>query len=76
MELQTDPRNDEDVDTDQEDHIYDEVRYALMARPLIPKRVERIPHGSFMAERDKLIRAKKYAQRYGVSLAAAYQRMR
>lgn len=76
LELRTDPRNDEDVDTDQEDHIYDEARYALMARPLIPKRVERIPHGSFMAERDKLIRAKKYAQRYGVSLAAAYQRMR
>lgn len=27
-------RHVEDVDTDQEDHIYDETRYALMTRPI------------------------------------------
>lgn len=76
QELRLDENNPEDVDTDQEDHIFDETRYACMARPLVPKRVERIPPGSFRAERDRLIKAKNYAQRHGVSLSAAYQRIR
>ena len=76
MELRLDPKNPEDVDTDQEDHIYDEFRYACMARPVIPRKKERIPPGSFMAERNKYIKAKKYAQRHGVSLEAAYGRVR
>lgn len=32
--LPYDPTHPEDVDTDAEDHVYDEVRYALMARPM------------------------------------------
>ena len=70
------PSNPEDVDTDQEDHIYDEFRYTCMARPMKPKKVERIPTGSFAAERSKFIRAKQYAQRHGVSVETAYQRVR
>lgn len=74
-EMREDPRNPEDVDTDQEDHIYDEFRYMCMARPIRPKVVQRIPAGSFMAERNKLIRAKKYAQRHGISVDVAYGRV-
>ena len=69
-------KNTDDVDTNQEDHIYDEVRYMCMARPLKPKKVTRIPTGSFQAERTRLIRAKKYATRHGVSIEAAYNRIR
>lgn len=76
MTLREDPKNPEDVDTDQEDHIYDTTRYMCMARPILPKKKEQIPVGSFMWERNKLIRAKKYAQRHGVSLEAAYRRVR
>ena len=74
--LYEDPRNPEDVDTDQPDEGYDCTRYAFMSRPIIPKRKTTIPPGSFMAERNRLIKAKKYAQRYGISLAAAYARIR
>lgn len=74
--LQEDPRNPDDVDTDNEDHIYDEFRYMCMARPVKPKKIERIPVGSFMHERNKLIRAKKYASRHGVNVDVAYGRMR
>jgi hypothetical protein len=76
QELRVDENNPEDVDTDQEDHIYDSFRYGCMSRPLIPKKIERIPPGSFQAERTRLIKAKKYAAKHGVSLAAAYQRFR
>lgn len=76
MQMREDPRNPEDVDTDQEDHIYDEFRYACMARPVRPKKVERIPTGSFQAERRRYIRAKEYAKKHGTSLEAAYQRVR
>jgi len=72
--LQESPRNPEDVDTDQEDHIYDEFRYMTMARPIKPKAKPQHVAGSFQAERNKLIRARKYAQRHGVSLATAYSR--
>ena len=75
-QMRESPQNPEDVDTDQEDHIYDEFRYTCMARPMKPKKVERIPTGSFAAERSKFIRAKQYAQRHGVSVETAYQRVR
>ena len=74
--LREDPKNPEDVDSDQPDEGYDCTRYAFMSRPIIPKRIIKIPSGSFQAERDKYLRAKKYAQRHGVSLAAAYARVR
>lgn len=75
-EMREDPRNPEDIDTDCEDHIYDEFRYMCMARPIRPKVTTRIPPGSFQAERAKLIRAKTYAQRHGTSIDVAYGRMR
>lgn len=74
--LQADSKNVEDVNTDQEDHIYDEWRYACMAKPISPRKVERIPPGSFAHERQRLIRARKYARERGVSLEAAYRRIR
>ncbi len=69
-------KNPEDIDTDQEDHIYDDFRYMCMARPVKPKKVERIPTGSFQSERTRLIKAKKYAKRHGISLGMAYNRIR
>jgi phage terminase large subunit len=74
--LREDPKNPEDVDTDQEDHCYDAVRYLCMARPIRPKKVSVIAQGSFQHERMKLIRAKKYARTHGVSVNAAYSRIR
>lgn len=76
QEMREDPKNPDDVDTDQEDHIYDEFRYSCMFKPVRPKKVAKIPYGSFAHERNKYIRAKKYAQTHGVSLEAAYRRVR
>ena len=74
--LYEDPRNPEDVDTDQPDEGYDCFRYGAMSRPIIPKQQPKQRPGTFQAERRKLINAKKYAKRHGVSLAAAYSRVR
>lgn len=38
-----DERHVEDVDTRQEDHIYDECRYVLMERPISPRKSEPLP---------------------------------
>ncbi|MBT7628789.1 MAG: hypothetical protein HN597_03670 [Desulfobacula sp.] len=51
-------------------------RYMFMSRPIIPKRTDPIPQGTFQSERRRLIRAKNYAKRHGVSLAAAYGAVR
>jgi hypothetical protein len=64
------------ANTEQEDHIYDEFRYACMARPIIPKKIEHVPQGTFASERSRYIKAKKYAEKHGVSLSAAYARVR
>jgi hypothetical protein len=75
--LQADKRHVEDVDTRQEDHVYDEFRYASMFRPIRPTKIHRgAPRGSFKAERDKLMRAKKYARSHGVSVDVAYTKLR
>lgn len=71
-----DTANPDDLDTDQEDHIADELRYACMARPVAPRKLVRLPATSFAATRTRLIRAKEYALRHGVSIQAAYQRTR
>jgi hypothetical protein len=76
MGLYEDPKNPEDVDTDQPDEGYDCTRYGMMSRPVIPKRKPIERPGTFQAERKRLIRAKAYARRHGVSLAAAYARIR
>lgn len=74
--LQASPKNPDDVDTDGEDHIYDEVRYMCMARPVRPKKRDDAPKGTFQSERNRLIKAKQYARRHGVSLQTAYTRVR
>ena len=76
LDLRQSARNPEDVDTDQEDHIYDELRYLCMSRPVRPRKIEVLPQGTFKSERKRLIRAKKYAAAHGVSLTAAYSRVR
>lgn len=35
--LQHDEKDPEDVDTEAEDHAYDETRYAVMSRPWLPR---------------------------------------
>ena len=74
--LQMSPLNPEDVDDEAEDHCYDEWRYAMMSRPLRPQKVVAVPQGSIREERARLIRAKDYSRRHGVSLNQAYERMR
>ena len=74
--LAENPKNPDDVNTDQEDHIYDAVRYMCMARPLSPKKVVSINPKSFQGERLRYIRAKKYAARYNISMPAAYTKVR
>ena len=76
LQMRQDEKNIEDVDTDQEDHIYDEFRYACMSRPIKPKRKSVVPSGTFMAERNRYLNAKKYAQRHGISMESAYGRVR
>ena len=73
--LAEDPKNPDDINTDMEDHIYDEVRYMCMARPLSPKKVETIPAGSFQATRTRLIKARKYAKSHGCTMDQAYGRV-
>ncbi len=41
--LQHDPDRPEDLDTDGEDHVADETRYAVMSRPYIPRAIEEKP---------------------------------
>lgn len=43
--LQHDEGDPEDVDTEAEDHAYDETRYACMSRPWIPQKIERAVPG-------------------------------
>lgn len=74
--LYEDPKNPEDVDTDQPDEGYDCTRYMCLSRPITPKRQQYKPTGTFQAERQRLINAKKYATRHGVSLATAYGAVR
>ncbi len=74
--LQESKKNPDDVDTDQEDHIYDEVRYACMSRPMTAKHVVHTNPHSFQAERARYIKARKFAQRHGVSMSQAYGRVR
>jgi hypothetical protein len=76
MELRESQKDPEDVDTDQEDHLYDTTRYLCMSRPIVPRIKHDLPAGSFAQERRRLIRAKDYARRHGTSLAAAYGMVR
>jgi len=74
--LREDPKRVEDVDTDQEDHIFDACKYFFMFRPLKPRARAREEIGTFQTERRKYINAKKYAIQHGVSLGQAYGMVR
>lgn len=74
--LLQDQRNPDDVDTEQEDHIADEVRYACMHRPIAPRKVEVIPVNSLGAERRRMKRARELSRIKGLSLHDAYNRIR
>jgi hypothetical protein len=76
MTLRQSVRDPEDIDTRQEDHLYDVTRYLFMARPIVPKHKDHIPAGSFAAERRKYIRAREYARRHGCDMTTAYGRVR
>lgn len=76
MDLRESVKDPEDVDTDQEDHLYDTTRYLCMSRPIVPRIKHDLPAGSFAQERRRLIRAKEYSRRHGVSMAAAYGMVR
>ena len=75
-EMQADAVKDEDIDTKQEDHIADEFRYACMWRPIQPKRKAQVPAGSFQSTRSKHMKAKKLANRMGITVSQAYARIR
>jgi hypothetical protein len=74
--MQADPKKPEDIDTGSEDHIYDEFRYAAMARVITPKRVVTLPRGTVRHERQRMIQARKLSQRKGISIEAAYRQIR
>lgn len=74
--MHEDPKNPEDVEEGGEDHIYDTLRYVLMFQPMRAQPPKRQDFGSFQRERQKYIRAKQYAARYGVPLDIAYGRVR
>lgn len=52
--LAPDDRNPEDLDTKQEDHIADELRYACMSRPIVPKKPEK-PKTFIQEYKDRLL---------------------
>jgi hypothetical protein len=75
-EIREDKKDPEDIDTKQEDHIYDCVRYSFMFKPVQVKRFEKAPAGSFSVERKRLMRAQQYAKSRGTSLEEAYRRIK
>jgi hypothetical protein len=71
-----DPKNIEDIESDkQEDHIYDELRYMCMFRPMKPRVEKPDSRGSFKDERDRYLRAKRMSARRGISMHDAYRRL-
>jgi hypothetical protein len=74
--LREDAKNPEDVDTKQEDHIYDCVRYGFMFKPIVVKRKQFTPQGTFTKERERMIRARNYAKRNGCTMEDAYRRIK
>lgn len=72
--LREDENNPEDVvKKDIEDHLPEMSRYAVMTRPMRPRKALEKDTGSFQAERRKYIKAKQFAARKGISLDQAYR---
>jgi len=76
MNVYEDKKNPEDIDAKQEAHAYDEFRYLCQARPIVPKRTVTENPNSMRAVRLRDRRARRYAKRVGISVAAAYARVR
>jgi hypothetical protein len=74
--IHEDAKNIEDVDTEQEDHIYDTTRYFMMFKPIQPRHKLKSEVGTFAYERKKYIKAKQYAINHGVSMNQAYGMVR
>ena len=56
-----DESNVEDIDSDQEDHIYDECRYVLMENPISPRQDEPLPPvGDDPLNMERDLRREKY----------------
>ena len=56
-----DESNVEDIDTTQEDHIYDECRYVLMENPISPRQDEPLPPvGDDPLNMERDLRREKY----------------
>lgn len=56
-----DESNVEDIDTRQEDHIYDECRYVLMENPISPRQDEPLPPvGDDPLNMERDLRREKY----------------
>jgi hypothetical protein len=67
-------KNPEDIeDKNTPDHVYDEVRYAIMSRPIKPKRSVPKDIGSFQYERRRYLKAKQRARQSGKSIAQVYR---
>ena len=59
-----------------EDHIYCVLRYFCMFKPTRPRKTAAPDKGSFQSERRRLINAKRLAAKTGISLTAAYGRIK
>jgi len=60
--LTPDERNPEDLDTRQEDHIADELRYACMSRPIVPERPKK-PKTFIQEYKDRLLARSRHGAR-------------
>lgn len=56
--LLVDDDNPEDVDSDMEDHAFDQLRYAAMSRPMVPKRKKDEPQSPIKRHKEKLAKQK------------------
>ena len=74
--LVADKKNPDDVDTEQEDHIADEFRYACMFKPMKPKKIIQFPKGTVMDEIKKMKKARQIAKMKGISIDDAYRRIK
>jgi hypothetical protein len=71
-----DEKNIEDVSDKQEDHCYEEVRYAFMSRPMsTPRPREKFPRMSMGHIKETERRARKSSRRSGKSYAAEFTRL-
>jgi hypothetical protein len=55
--LQSDENNIEDIDSDLEDHVYDEACHIFMARPIVPK-ITKVKQSSYDKRIDALYKPK------------------